>query len=626
MSKKKLCLALLSISMLAQQLGANFAANRMGRLDERRLALKIRRASAIQQTILRPYNDMLEHVNPDEENVPNYAGSFTKLFSHDHTTSVPDAAGQAAFEQLVEAMKTDKQTNFNAIEFYSGTERVLINPQAGFAYGMAGCDSSLFIIPAPPTLASAQAAADMIETYLNAICRDVKFEEYGTGEGSDAISRIRGIADISGIGEFTSITDLAAAILDALGDAYIGPRNSVGRVDASVLFRGGTAGDLVGPYISQFLLKPLPLLFPAGCAGFVASLIGVQNLPTDVLVHKQLRPIAGKREFGVSWDDFVAIQNGLIPKVYASTDYDADNLRYPITGRDMGSFVHYDGPYEPYYNALVILAANGFPISPVFPYANGAITKESAGFNMGVPDAFALVGGVCLEAFKAAWAQKWRCYRRLRPEAMAGLVHYAKTSNTNPYNLHSSLFATYDGVEFLELVKEHNALQALSAYDPQQLLTLEQASTYLLSQMYPEGSPAHPAYPSGHATAAGACTTVIKAIFDDQYLIKNKFAPVKVDPTDPTKLIALSGEGEDDMTVGGELNKLASNMAIARNFAGVHYRWDGEYGIQLGEQVAIRYLQDHARTYPEEGFTGFELTKRDGTRIRITPDDIVVIG
>ena len=37
------------------------------------------------------------------------------------------------------------------------------------------------------------------------------------------------------------------------------------------------------------------------------------------------------------------------------------------------------------------------------------------------------------------------------------------------------------------------------------------AKTYLLGLTYPEGSPLHPSYPSGHATLAGACITVIKA-------------------------------------------------------------------------------------------------------------------
>jgi len=46
------------------------------------------------------------------------------------------------------------------------------------------------------------------------------------------------------------------------------------------------------------------------------------------------------------------------------------------------------------------------------------------------------------------------------------------------------------------------------------------------------------------------------------------------------------------LTVGGELNKLASNIAIGRNFAGVHWRSDATESLKLGEEVAIRYLMD----------------------------------
>ena len=34
--------------------------------------------------------------------------------------------------------------------------------------------------------------------------------------------------------------------------------------------------------------------------------------------------------------------------------------------------------------------------------------------------------------------------------------------------------------------------------------------THFLSQAFPEGSPPHPAYPTGHGAVAGACITVLK--------------------------------------------------------------------------------------------------------------------
>jgi len=612
--KKLFSIVVLLSSALAS---TAFAANdsRLGPKDERQAAYNVRVLAAATETVLRPAYYLPDETNGDETNVPNFAAQFTKLFTHDAVTSVPDTAGQLNYQRLVKAELSGLQADFNAMQRTAGTQRKFANPQSGCAFSMEGADSDLIPMPLAPTLTSAQAAAEILEVYWKMICRDVNFNDYGTGLNTDN----------DGFG--ASITNKAAAVLDDLGAAYQGPRNGSGHVDATVLFRNSAPGALVGPFVSQFMLQPLLPPFPAGCLGPVATLMGVQNLPiAQVFTTKQLYPIAAKREFGVSWADFIAIQNGFIPKQYAFSDYNSVSTRYVINGRDGGSYVHFDGPYSPYYNALIILATNGFPLNPNSPYANGAITNEGALHTMGGSDAFALVGAVSVEAFKAAWAHKWRGQRRLRPEAMAGLVHFAKTTSTNPYGLHSSIFALHNSIDTLAQVLAHNQLQAQSAYDPQQLLTLNQASTYLLAQMFPEGSPEHPSWPAGHATVGGACTTVIKAIFNDQALINSKLTPSKPNPADPTQLIPLlPQEGSNTMTVGSELDKLASSVAGFRDFAGVHYRGDGDQGLLLGEQVGIQYLQDHCRIYQEQGFTGFTITKRDGTRILITADAVTNI-
>jgi hypothetical protein len=73
---------------------------------------------------------------------------------------------------------------------------------------------------------------------------------------------------------------------------------------------------------------------------------------------------------------------------------------------------------------------------------------------------------------------------------------------------------------------------------------------------------------------------------------------------------------EGKLTVGGELNKLASNVAFGRDFAGIHWRSDGYDSLNLGEQLAISILRDQKATY-NEAFTGFTFTKLDGTTITI---------
>lgn len=133
--------------------------------------------------------------------------------------------------------------------------------------------------------------------------------------------------------------------------------------------------------------------------------------------------------------------------------------------------------------------------------------------------------------------------------------------------------------------------------------------TYLLPMPYPEGCPVHPAYPAGHAAFIGASVTVLKAFFRESLVI-----PAPVVATDDG--LALEPYSGPPLTVGAELNKLAANVALGRDTAGVHWRTDGVEGMNLGEAVAIGVLTDLRATYTET-FGGFSLTRFDGTTIAI---------
>ena len=122
----------------------------------------------------------------------------------------------------------------------------------------------------------------------------------------------------------------------------------------------------------------------------------------------------------------------------------------------------------------------------------------------------------------------------------------------------------------------------------------------------------HPSYGAGHATVAGACVTVLKALFDDTYVIPN---PVVATP-DGLSLVPYTGPDADRLTVGGELNKLAANVAIGRNIAGVHWRSDYAESVKLGEALAISVLRDQRLTYGED-FQGYSFTRMDGTKITV---------
>lgn len=525
-------------------------------------------------------------LNPDITNVPHYAGMFTKTFAHDPVTGIATAAGQASFETLLQAVANGQEATYAAIAQSPTNTRKLVNPQASAAWCMLGRDTGQISIPQAPSLTSQISGADMAENYLMAIARTVSFSQYGTGVGTDADTINGG-----------SITNNACSVLNAM-PGYTGPRVG-GFVTPAVLFRANYPGTQVGPYISQF------------------AYLDIYIYDQPLLAVKQYMAIKGNHSYGVTKADFIRIQNGEVPDT--TNDFDG-TVHYMINGNDLGTLVHYDMLSEPYVYAQNVLFNNKFtnalayPLSSANPYSNGAITNQDPFATLWYPDLANLVGAVSLQGLKTAWEAKWRWSLRLRPEAMAGIVHQTKTTGVNTYGIDTQILGTIGGINLLNWVRSTNQRQAPgnSAY-----------ATYLLALEYPEGSPVHPSYLAGHATVAGATVTVMKAFIDDTAQFSTYATPMVPDPSNPYNLIPYTGPDVNQMTIGGELNKLASNITFGRNFAGVHFRTDGDVSLQVGEQVAIAYLQDWARTYAEQSFNGFELTKFNGQRIRILPDQII---
>ena len=136
--------------------------------------------------------------------------------------------------------------------------------------------------------------------------------------------------------------------------------------------------------------------------------------------------------------------------------------------------------------------------------------------------------------------------------------------------------------------------------------------TYLLPMAFPEGCPQHPSYGAGHATVAGACSTIVKAFFDETWVVPN---PVMASD-DGLSLVPYLGSDAGPITLGGEMNKIAANVAVGRNHAGVHWRSDYAESLLLGEAIAISILRDGRKCY-NETFNGFTFTKFDGTQITV---------
>jgi membrane-associated phospholipid phosphatase len=257
--------------------------------------------------------------------------------------------------------------------------------------------------------------------------------------------------------------------------------------------------------------------------------------------------------------------------------------RYIRNGRDLGEYVHRDFSYQPYLVACLIALYQGALPDGGSPYKH---SRTQSGFaTFGQPFLYYALAVASQAALRACWFYKWLVHRRLRPEEYGGLVHHRLTGALD-VPLHAQLLES----------------EAVAA-------TRERFGTALLPQSYPDGSPTHPAYPSGHASMMGASATVLKACLDENHV----FTEPVVASADGTRLEPWKGE---DLTVGGELDKLASNISIGRLFAGIHWRTDASAGIALGEEVGIQVLKELALT-GNELFTSWSLRKFDGERVSI---------
>lgn len=491
--------------------------------------------------------------NRDLDLYPDHAGTFTKALPHDSYGRVDPAA----FTTFQNALRSGKFSDFEKI--IMGGTRTLNGPQAGLVFDLAMKDNSQFgqpQVPPAPKLASDQTATELVEHYWASLLRDVPFMDYASNP----------------------LAVLAANELGSLA-SYTGPRNQLGGVTPDLLFRGAFPGETLGPYISQFLLQP--------------TFLGSQPITQQQWTY--LPGIDYATDFA-SWLD---IQNGVDTGLRNQMD---PEYRYRRNGRDLASLTHMDVLFQEYLVAFLVLAGTinpappgsfgfgGAPLNPGNPY-NASVTQNGFG-TFGGPDFAATIEEVAVKALNAVWYQKWFVHLRPRPEAVGGIVHLVKTGQQNQTDARlSNVVLGSQGLE----------------------QSYEKFGTYLLAQAFPEGSPAHPSYPTGHGTVAGACITVLKFFYDGSFVIPNPL----VSSEDGLSLLPYTGADAGQLTVNGELNKLGHNVSFGHGIhAGIHWRSDTDTSLLLGEAIALSYLRDKARTYNEP----FEvnITKFDGTTAAIT--------
>jgi hypothetical protein len=457
----------------------------------------------------------------------------------------------AAFALFKAALTSGNPTDFEKAGLLGGT-RKQNGPLGAFALTLNGADSQCFgdvVVPPPPKVNSKEYATELVELYWASLLRDVPFSEYETNATAIA----------------------AANELTQLKAHYAGPLEG-GNVTPHLLFRGGFtdptkyfAGENFGPYISQFCIHPTNL--------------GAQQMDQKMVTY------AAATDYMTDLGEWQNVQSGVsTPTTTAPIPLD-QKRRYMHNGRGLGAFTHVDELYQAYLGAYLVLNTLGIGANTTSPYKT---FKQQQPFGtFGGPDIAATLGAVARAAINAVWYQKWLVHLRHRPESGGGLVHLKKT-----------------GLGVTDAQVDPIVLNSVAV----ELSHLRNNGSYLLSQAFPEGSPAHPAYPTGHGTVGGACITVLKFFFDGNAPIVNPLVP----SADGLTLEPYNGSDAGQMTVNGELHKLAHNISFGHGIhPGIHWRSDTDSSIILGEALALKFLQDQAFTYDEN--IDIQLIKLDGT-------------
>lgn len=466
----------------------------------------------------------------------------------------PGRVNLDAFESFKTALRTGNPGDFE--EIIMGGGRKLIGPQGGLAFDLEGCDSQKFGSAPAPLCQETVVIVPPAPALASAAYGAELIELYWA-------SLLRDVP----FTQYSSnpVAAQAARELTGLAD-YAGPRSG-DQVTPNLLFRGAFPGETVGPYLSQFSITP--------------TFLGQQPISQQMVAYL---PDIDYLTDPASW---ALIQNGGSTGLQNQED---PQLRFTHTGRSLSALTHMDMLYQEYFVAFLVLITIGAPVNPGNPYRHSRTQEGFATF--GDPHAAGMLGEVAYRALERSWYQKWFVHRRHRPESGGGIVQLIKSGQG------SSIAGSLN-----KNVLDSEAVQS----------SFKKYGTYLLSQAFPEGAPTHPSYPTGHGVVAGACITILKFFFDGDFVIPNPMVPTE----DGLSLAPYTGSDGNQITVNGELNKLAHNVSFGHGIhPGIHWRSDSDVSIVLGEATAISLLQDQAKTMNEKFTVHF--TKLDGTAATIS--------
>lgn len=533
--------------------------------------------------------------------------------------------------------------------------RKLTSPLTGHVYDTQGADAGAFGIGAVPLLASDEFAAEMAELYGMALLRDMPFTDIAANIGAAATVSTA----LGGMPFFQS----SFSTRDPATRRRHETRGVI--ADGNDLFRGSTQGSKIGHWMSQFLLvgndtrgkdisgNPTNNPVFRGVNADVRHAHGFVFMGTQIVDQRNVVAKPGT-DYLTTWASWLDAQNGVD---FNNLDSFNKLRRYLVTPRDIATYVHFDALYQAYHVACLLMLG---PTEPgrAFPFDRGMPESRSrtrAAFaSFGGPHILSLVTEVATRALKAVWRQKWMHHRRMRPEVAAALLtlHAHDANKIADKDLRKAIgdLAAKIPAPILSAIATHNGTQnnngKITDLTTTGLPSIAPAKNYLMPMAFPEGSPTHPAYGAGHATVAGACVTVLKAFFEMFDANGNERPwPLQLYVPDLKPGTGSAGNEEeggelipladgdiyvpDDIatsptpaerrklvTIQGELDKLAMNIANARNMAGVHYYTDYYESVRLGERIAVSVIEEQLSLYDEPVSMNF--TSFDGELVRVT--------
>ncbi|MEM1051628.1 MAG: vanadium-dependent haloperoxidase [Pseudomonadota bacterium] len=591
--------------------------------NDRRIEAKRFREDAAELAASREHPEHL--ANGDEQKFAsvNYAMSFTKGLEHCSDTGLVvnkndfDAFRRAIDNGEIEPFTTrvpvPRSDDFGRRQWEA--------PTAGLVFDLEGPDPQAVTMAPAPALGSDELTFEMAEVYELALVRDVPFEQFDAhGKAPDLIPSIDRLNKLDYIKDAKKCCEFEGRPRIVGADGLLNQQN---------VFRGSSPGVDKGPYLSAFML-----MGNDSRSGDHAALSGQIQYGAQAI--DQRVPMAPEKDdYMVDWNDWLTVQQGFdVNGANGTQNGQVFNIggvpqprRFIHTPRDLATYVHFDALYQAYLNACLILLSGGTPFDPAFDNLSGqsgfevlinaanpqvSVPTNAGGFALyGGPHILTLVTEVATRALKAVRYQKFNNHIRLRPEALAARVEKAcQIQDKFP----SSCTAFSDMAKDLEHttkeIEKHNGSLPASQ---------NPASTKLLPMAFAEGSPMHPAYGAGHATVAGACVTILKAFFDTSALLADLggkiafYTQEQINASDDTPKfvkIVTANDGNDlkaeaiscPLTLEGELNKLAANISIGRNMAGVHYFTDYFDSARMGEEIAIGMLEEQAIGYPTDPF------------------------